>query len=116
VKRVSSQEADVTLANPIGPPVRGFAAVSAALDRAAALCSDGEVLGFERISGYETDALAYVVEIERTRVHVAGAGGQVPVSLRVTTVFRREDTSWRVVHRHADPITQPRSVESVLEQ
>jgi hypothetical protein len=32
----------------------------------------------------------------------------------VTTIFRREDGAWRIVHRHADPITSPRTPESIV--
>jgi hypothetical protein len=32
-----------------------------------------------------------------------------PFELRVTTLFRREAGDWKVIHRHADPITKPNS-------
>jgi ketosteroid isomerase-like protein len=115
-KSLYSQKDDATLANPLGPPARGFTEVSAALERAAALCRDGEVVAFERISEYATEDLAYILEMERTRVKVGGASELAPLSLRVTTVFRREDDSWKVVHRHADPITQRQDVTTVLGQ
>jgi hypothetical protein len=38
-----------------------------------------------------------------------------PVGLRVTSIFCREDDAWKILHRHADPITTPRSGESVLQ-
>jgi len=115
-KRLYSRRDDATLANPLGPPARGWNQVEAALDRAAAQLRDGEVTRFERVSGYATADLAYIVEFERTRVKVGGADERQPVSLRVTTVFRREDAGWKVVHRHADPITSPRPIESTVEQ
>jgi hypothetical protein len=60
--------------------------------------------------------LAYTVEVERFRAKVAGREDVVPLALRVTTVFRFEHGAWRVVHRHADPITTPQSVESVIQR
>jgi ketosteroid isomerase-like protein len=60
--------------------------------------------------------LAYTVEIESYRARVGGAEEMTPVSLRVTSVFRREDGVWKVVHRHADPITAPRPPESVIQK
>ena len=81
-------------------------------DAASSLLRDGEPTQFERISEYETPDLAYI-EIERTTVKIGGAEESSPVALRVTTIFRREDESWKVVHRHADPITTPRPADSI---
>ena len=114
-KLLYSRRDDVTLANPFGPPAHGWSNVSATLDRAAENYRDGEVVGFENVSTVVGGELAYTVEIERYRAKVGGAGDIVPVSVRVTTVFRREDGAWKVVHRHADPITTPRPSESVIE-
>ena len=105
----------MTLANPFGPPARGWIQVSETLDGAAAKYRDGEVVGFENVSTVVTPELAYTVEIESFRARVGGADEIVPVSFRVTTVFRREDGVWKVVHRHGDPITTPRPAESVIE-
>ena len=105
----------MTLANPFGPPVRGWSEVSATLDRAAENYRDGEVVGFENVSTVITPDLAYTVEIESYRARVGGAEELTPVSLRVTTTFRREDGIWKVVHRHADPITAQRPPESVVQ-
>jgi ketosteroid isomerase-like protein len=86
------------------------------LRRAVSQLSDGEVLGLEVISGYSSGDLAYIVELERFRVKVGGAREPAPSSLRVTTVFRREEDGWKVLHRHADPITTPRPVESLIRE
>jgi ketosteroid isomerase-like protein len=85
-------------------------------DRAASHLRDGEPNHFERISEQVGADLAYIVEIERTRVKVGGSGDMSPVSLRVTTIFRLEDGQWKVVHRHADPITSPQPIESIIEK
>ncbi len=115
-KRLWSRGDDATLANPLGPPARGWEHIEQALERAAALVRDGEPCTHERVSGYATADLAYILEIERTRAKFGGAAELAPVALRVTTVFRRELDGWRVVHRHADPITSPRPIESTVQQ
>jgi ketosteroid isomerase-like protein len=114
-KQLCSRRDDVTLANPFGPPARGWSDVSARLDRAAENYRDGEAVGFENVSTVIGSDLAYTVEIESYRARVAGAEEITPVALRVTSIFRREEGIWKLVHRHADPITSPRPPESVLQ-
>ncbi|HEY6315046.1 MAG TPA: hypothetical protein VIY52_30175 [Streptosporangiaceae bacterium] len=41
-------------------------------------------------------------------------GNPASIGLRVTSVYREEDGIWRLVHRHADPITTPQAAESVI--
>ena len=115
-KRLYSRGEDATLANPLGPPVRGWANIAPVLEHAAGSLRDGRV-AFERVSDYEAAGLAYTVDIGRYSVRVIGRGDEVSdIALRVTTIFRRESVEWRVVHRHADPITTPRPHGSTLGQ
>jgi ketosteroid isomerase-like protein len=113
-KALYSRSDDVTLANPFGPPARGWREVATTLDRAAEHYRDGEVVAFENVATVLTPDLAYIVEIERYRARVGGAAEITPVAARVTTIFRREDGAWKLTHRHADPITEPRPAESVI--
>ena len=105
---------DVTLANPFGPAVRGWTQVGETMARAAANYREGEATGFEPMAKYATPELAYILEVERFRAKVGGGEELVPFALRVTTIFRRDDEGWMIVHRHADPITMPRPAQSVL--
>jgi ketosteroid isomerase-like protein len=105
---------DVTLGNPFGPYVRGRQNVEATLARAASHYRDGEATGVELIAKYVSDNLACVVEVERGRSKVGGAKEVAQIAVRVTSVFRLESGSWKLVHRHADPITTPRPAESVI--
>jgi ketosteroid isomerase-like protein len=116
VKPLLSHRDDVTLANPFGPPRRGWTEVEETLEQAAANYRDGGVVGFEEVSKYVTPDLAYVVEIEHYQAKVGGSDEITPVSLRCTTIFRREDGGWKIVHRHADPITAARPAESVVQR
>ena len=115
-KRMFSRRDDVTLANPLGPPIQGLSNIEKQLDGIASIVREGELFDFERISEYATPDLAYVVEIERSRAKFGGSDELRPFSLRATTIWRREDDGWRISHRHADPITSPRSMESLFEQ
>jgi ketosteroid isomerase-like protein len=47
--------------------------------------------------------LAYTVALEHTTASVNGAEPK-PYVLRVTTIFRRENGEWKVVHRHGDAL------------
>jgi ketosteroid isomerase-like protein len=105
---------DVTLGNPFGPFVRGRQKVERTLAGAASYYRDGEVIGVELIAKYLSDNVACVVEVERGRAKVGGAEEVAPLAVRVTSVFRLESGSWKLVHRHADPITTPRPAASVI--
>ena len=63
-KRLFSQRNDVTLGNPFGPFARGSTQIVETMKRAASHYRDGEAIGFDTISKYVTDDLAYIVEVE----------------------------------------------------
>jgi ketosteroid isomerase-like protein len=110
-----SRADDVTLGNPFGPFVRGFERVAETMKRAAVNYRDGEATGFELVAKYVADDIAYLVEVEQLNAKMGGRAEATPVSLRCTSIFRKEDGNWRLVHRHADPITTPRAAESVIQ-
>jgi len=49
--------------------------------------------------------LAYTVALGHTTASINGAE-PTPCVLHVTTIFRREDGEWKVVHRHGDALTE----------
>ena len=116
VKMVFSHREDVTLANPLGPVARGWEQVAETIERAASQFRDGEMTGFENVAKYVTPELAYMVWVERTKAKLGGRQDIVPSGLRVTMIFRPEDGTWKVVHRHADPITTAQPIKSVIQK
>jgi len=114
-KMVFSHREDVSLANPFGPVVRGWKQVAETMERAASLYRDGEIT-FENVAKYVTADLAYMVEVERIKAKLGGREDVAPVALRTTSILRPEDGTWKVVHRHADPITTAQPVESLLQK
>jgi ketosteroid isomerase-like protein len=112
-----SHREDVTLNNPLSPPAHGWEQVASTMERAASQFRDGEIGNYETIEKRVTDEFAYVVRVERATAKVGGSDEVAPIALRVTMIFRLEgDGTWKVVHRHADPITTPRPAESVIRE
>jgi len=95
---------DVTLANPIGPAARRWKKVSEALDYASSRFHDGTCGDVEEVARYESADLVTMLEIERWTTRLGDREKVEPFELRVTTTYRREDGTWKVAARHADPI------------
>ena len=106
VKDLFSHREDVTLANPYGPPVRGWEEVAKAVDHAALLRRDGTFVEWQIVAKYVTAELAYVLQIERAEVRIGAREEITPLAVRSTMNFRpEEDGEWKIVHRHAYPMT-----------
>lgn len=81
----------------------GWDEIAPAFDWLASRFSNLESSEFEVRAAGVSGELGYVVCIEHTTCSIAGAPPS-PYSLRVTTILRREDGQWKVVHRHGDSI------------
>jgi ketosteroid isomerase-like protein len=69
---------------------------------------------FETISSSHLGDLGYALEIERLRARVGGRATFDDVALRTTTVSVREDSEWRLLHRHADPAADLQPPQSIV--
>lgn len=114
-KALYSHSEDASLANPFGPVAIGWENVRETMERAASNYRDGRATSFETLATYVTADLAYLVEVEQFEAKVGTQEKTASGALRVTSVLRPEDGSWKVLHRHADPITTSRSAESVIQ-
>lgn len=102
VQKLHSHRGDVTIANPRGGIGHGWEQVAERLSDAASGRRGGE-LRFEVIEKHVTPELAYIVEMEWAKAEFAGREELSSYGLRATVIFRPEDGTWKVVHRHADP-------------
>jgi ketosteroid isomerase-like protein len=116
VQELFSHTEEASLANPYGPPVRGWDKVAKTTEHAASLRRDGQATSFEIVAKYVPAGLAYVVQIEHLESKIGESEDVTPYDLRATMIFRPEDGTWKVVHRHADPITTAQPAESVIQQ
>src|SRR6266487_351214 len=115
-KRLYSRGEDATLANPFGPVAVGWQQVEETMERAASNYRDGGATGFDTLAMHVTPELAYLVEVERFEAKVGGQEEIASGALRVTSIVRSEGGAWKIVHRHADPITAPRAADSVIQR
>jgi len=103
---------DFTLMSPFGgEPERGF---DTSPERIAALKSffRGGEAEVEVTQTYVSGDLVVLVLVERQRGEVGGLPKQ-DWSLRVTWVFRRVGSDWEQVHRHADTLVHPITMEQL---
>lgn len=102
---------DFTLMQPFGGPAsHGFNATPERLAELAKNFRNGGAT-LELAEAYASDDLIVLAYIERQDGEVHGLPNQ-DWSLRVTQVFRRDGKDWRLVHRHADPLVRPISLEA----
>lgn len=101
---------DYTLMAPFGgAPTRGFDPSPERLAALARFFRAGQT-DVEVVQTYASGDMVVLVIIERQRAEIGGLPEQ-DWSLRVTLVFRREGSAWRLLHRHADPLVKNISVE-----
>lgn len=91
----------------------GWTEIGAGFEWLASRFSNCESFDYEVIAADASGDLAYIVGIEHTTASVNGAPPG-PYSLRVTTIFRRENGEWKVVHRHGDPTPDSPSTQKQL--
>ena len=84
VKELFSHRDDVSLANPYGPPVRGWQQVAQTIELASSLRRDGELVGIETIAKYVIADLGYVVQIERAKAKIGAREDITPYAVRAT--------------------------------
>ena len=102
---------DYSLMPPTGGPTKPRADSSpAGISALEGFFPGGGDGDFELEHRYASGDLAVLVGVERQHGPVGGLPAQ-DWPLRVTLVFRREDVGWRLVHRHADALVHPISME-----
>jgi ketosteroid isomerase-like protein len=66
----------------------------------------------EVIASHSSAEMIVLVVVERQHGVVGGLPPQ-DWSLRVTLVYRRDGPDWRLIHRHADPLVQPITLDQL---
>jgi ketosteroid isomerase-like protein len=97
---------DFTLMAPTGgDTIHGSDTSDEALEEMQRFFRRGQAT-LEVVETYASGDLAVLVVVERQHGEV-GDYPEQDWSLRVTLVFRRESSAWRLAHRHADALAHP---------
>jgi ketosteroid isomerase-like protein len=99
---ISTPHDPATFFSPSGDLISGAAKVNAANEKGAVSFKEGSTGHLEILQSSESGDLAFWSGLQHAKARMQGRDGEVPMSLRVTEVFRREDGEWKLVHRHAD--------------
>lgn len=97
VTRVDS----ATFMSPRGDAVTGAAAVAQRYASDVAAFAQGSTSKLEMLQS-ASGHLGFWTGIQHAEVRLEGKDEAVPMTLRVTEIFRLEGSDWKLIHRHAD--------------
>jgi ketosteroid isomerase-like protein len=105
VEEITTGESPATFFGPDGSAITGPDEIRTAFSRGAQMFTEG---GQSRLEVLQADAsgdVAFWCGIQHATVRMAADGSTTEMPLRITEVFRREGSDWRLVHRHADALS-----------
>jgi len=106
---------DFTIMGPFGgAPIRGWSERSRVAQAQVASQFKGGAIEIELVASYESEDFIVLVLLERSNVKFEGSDEPQPWILRTTQVYRREGDRWLVIHRHADPLFEFRSLNQTV--
>jgi len=104
--RIATHVSPATIFGPKGDSVAGADNVNAANASSVKHFESGGKSTFEVLQMAASGDVAYWAGIQRSNVRMQGKAQAIPMDLRVTEVFRRQDGAWKLVHRHADTLVE----------
>jgi ketosteroid isomerase-like protein len=104
VDALATDTAPASFFGPDGGVVADPAAIRSAYRAGAEMFAGGGESRLEVLDARASGDVAYWCGIQHATVRLAADGSTVEMPLRITEIFRRENSTWRLVHRHADQL------------
>jgi ketosteroid isomerase-like protein len=103
---ISSRTDPASFMPPSGVVVTGAEAVTKAHAEGAKHFREGSRGCFEIIQAGTAGDLGFWTGLHHAEMFIQGQDRPVPMVLRTTEVFRQENGTWKLLHRHADFLNQ----------
>jgi ketosteroid isomerase-like protein len=105
LREISVSADPATFFGPGGGMEHGWSHVLDGNEKASRQFQPGGTTELEVFHSGRDGELGYWTGLQHAAVRVAGKSEPVPMTLRVTEIFRRENGAWKLMHRHADALT-----------
>jgi ketosteroid isomerase-like protein len=88
--------------SPMGDVVEGAPDVAQRYEKDTSAFASGSTTELEILHSDASDDIGYWAGYQVATVFMQGNPEPIPMKLRVTEIFRRENGGWKLIHRHAD--------------
>lgn len=101
---IAARDSNATFFGPGGGYEEGAEHVENVYRRDAKAFGEEGDTDFEILQSNASADIGYWIGFQTADVTLGGK--QAKMKLRITEIFRRENDEWKLVHRHADPLTE----------
>jgi len=106
LREISTSADPATFFGPGGGIEQGAAHVLAVNEAGSRRFQRGGTTELEILHSASDGDLGYWTGWQHASARLEGSAEPVPMRLRVTEIFRRENGAWKLIHRHADPLAE----------